>query len=112
MYYAVMLTFIGVANIYAIARMIRNTFDSLTDASKISLLSIVMITTWDAFYCLSHLYLALNNEIWFHFFIMPTFWYFMLFSVFEFRLMNLIWRARYINEFTTEVELRRGYASF
>ncbi len=93
--YSILLTFIGIVNLYSIAKMIKTSLESAAEANKISMLSIGFITIWDAFICIAHLYCALSTESLFHFFIMPTFWYFILFSIFEFKLLIILWRARY-----------------
>jgi len=76
------------------------------------MITIGLMTVWDAFICLTHLYLALSIETMFHFFIMPTFWYFILFSIFELKLLILIWRARYYDRYQNQEQIRKGLVLF
>lgn len=110
--YSILLTFLAIINLYAIAKMIKQCIDTPTKATQLSLLTVGFIMIWDTYICLAHLYLALSNEALFHFFIMPTFWYFILFSIFEMKLLIIIWRAKYWNSLQTQEQTRRAMANF
>lgn len=43
---------------------------------------------------------------------MPTFWYFILFSIFEMKLLIIAWRARYWNSLQDQEQTRRAMANF
>jgi hypothetical protein len=111
-YYSMLITMLAVFMLYSVAKMIKNSVESSNEANKISMVMIGILTSWDAFICLTHLYLALSIESMFHFFIMPTFWYFILFSIFELKLLILIWRARYYDRYQTNEQIRRGLVIF
>lgn len=110
--YSVLLTFVAIIHLYSIAKMIKLCLDSPTKASQISLITIGFILIWDTYICLAHLFTALRIEKLFHFFIMPTFWYFILFSIFETKLLIIIWKARYGNLYQNEEQSRRALANF
>lgn len=64
------------------------------NAAKLSLASLAMHSVFDAYVCSIHLTTALYVDDLFNAFIMVSFMQFMLFSMFDFRLVLLVWRAR------------------
>jgi len=110
--YSIILTFLAIINLYGVAKMIKQCIDSPSKASQLSILTIGFILIWDTYICFGHLYLALKYETLFHFFIMPTFWYFILFSIFEMKLLIIAWRARYWNALQDQEQARRAMANF
>jgi len=55
---------------------------------------------------------ALTVYNYFHYFITPAFWYFILASIFETRLILILWKTRYYDQFHNMADLRRGIISF
>jgi len=110
--YSILLILVAITNLYFIAKMIRTCAGSPAQANKISLVTVGFITIWDTYICLSHLYLALSMESLFHFFIMPAFWYFILFSIFEVKLLMIIWKAHYWDQSATADDVRRAAVFF
>jgi len=111
-HYSVLLIMLALVNLYFIAKMIKTCGSSPAQANKISLVTVGFLTVWDTYICLSHLYLALSMESLFHFFIMPAFWYFILFSIFEVKLLMIIWKAHYYHQSTNNAIIRRAAVSF
>lgn len=110
--YSILLILVAITNLYFIAKMIRTCAGSPAQANKISLVTVGVITIWDTYICLSHLYLALSMESLFHFFIMPAFWYFILFSIFEVKLLMIIWKAHYWDDSASADTVRRAAVFF
>lgn len=67
-----------------------------------------MITIWDSFIFFFHLYFAMENNLFFNFFITPSFWFFILSFFFEMKLLVMLWRLKYEHEMVTEELVRKG----
>lgn len=111
-YYSVILGITCLANLFGTAQVARNAIESPTESNKLSMLSIGFLTIWDTFLCFANLYLALRVDYLFQLIIMPTFFTFILFSIFEIKLLIIIWRARYWNTYVTQEQIRRGILCF
>lgn len=88
-------------------------FDQFKFLSKFSIISISIVAIWDMYICIfnflfsikfdvrsyfSRLTLFLNlkkKKVFFQYFAGPSFFYFILFTVFETRLIMMIWKSRY-----------------
>merc|ERR1711879_991683 len=70
-----------------------------SSAQKLSLTSIAMHSVFDAYLCLIHLTTGLYIDDLFNSFIMVSFLQFMVFSMFDLRLVLLVWRARHPDDF-------------
>lgn len=97
-YYSLMMTFICVIKLYGIIQILKLINESSQNANKISILTIGMATGWDTYLFLFHLYEAMDNDSLFHFFITPSFWYFILSSIFEMRFLVILWKFRYMED--------------
>lgn len=73
-----------------------------------SLLSLGMVTIYDAYICLANLYLSLLFNAYFQFFIIPALTYFILSSMFDMRLMICVWRDRYYADLPNLIEVRKA----
>merc|ERR1719273_2702022 len=90
---------------------------SNSQANKVSLVSVAMHSLFDAYCCLIHLGAGLYMDPLFNSFVMVSFIQFMIFSMFDLRLILMIVRARYPDEFTMGWErmrqtLAKIYSSF
>jgi hypothetical protein len=112
MKYSIMVTVICVVHLYACIQMIKVIAEHDGEGKRISLLTVGFLTTWDVYLCLFHLSAALTVYNYFHYFITPAFWYFILASIFETRLILILWKSRYYDLFQNMAELRRGIISF
>lgn len=110
--YSIFLTLLAIVNIYSVAKMVRKALEGGNEANKYSMLTIGFLIIWDTYICLAHLTLALVLQSLFHFFVMPTFWYFILSSIFEMRLLTIVWKSRYWNDFNNAEQIRRGRIIF
>ena len=59
-----------------------------------SIVSILFIMTQDVFITFFMIYLGLNNQQLFHLYFTPALWYFIIFSILDFRLLTLIWKLQ------------------
>lgn len=80
--------------------------------NKVSLMTLGFFSGWDVFLCLFHLYNALTVDDFFPSFVIPAFCYFILVSIFETRLILLVWKARYYAQLVATNRLRRGLMVF
>eukprot|EP01017_Pseudomicrothorax_dubius_P044570 TRINITY_DN754_c0_g1_i5.p1 TRINITY_DN754_c0_g1~~TRINITY_DN754_c0_g1_i5.p1 ORF type:complete len:419 (+),score=36.89 TRINITY_DN754_c0_g1_i5:64-1320(+) len=110
--YACLVSLIVFLETYCIYRIIRRTSENEVEANKLSLMSISLLTIWDAFLCLLHLYLALSNDTLFYIYLGPAFLYFVLLTLFQMRLLNILWKARYYTSYQSSNHLRRGIVCF
>jgi len=78
------------------------------NASKLSLTSVAMHSVFDAYVCLIHLTAGLYIDDLFNSFIMVSFVQFMVFSMFDLRLVLLVWRARRPLDFSSGWERMRS----
>jgi len=79
-----------------------------SNASKLSLASVAMHSVFDAYVCLVHLTAGLYIDDLFNSFIMVSFVQFMVFSMFDLRLVLLLWRARRPLDFSSGWERMRS----
>jgi len=79
-----------------------------SNASKLSLTSVAMHSIFDAYVCLIHLTAGLYIDDLFNSFIMVSFVQFMIFSMFDLRLVLLVWRARRPLDFSSGWERMRS----
>lgn len=81
---------------------------STVNASKLSLTSVAMNSVFDAYVCLIHLTAGLYIDDLFNSFIMVSFVQFMVFSMFDLRLVLLVWSARNPHDFRSGWERMRA----
>ena len=94
--------------LFALAKQVEYTGNSQTSLSKLSILSIGFQATIDAYFCLAHLVFGLVVEAIFPSFACIAFLEFILFSVFEMRLLLHAWKMRNAaNNVSTWNDLRR-----
>jgi len=65
----------------------------------------------DIYMFITHLFLTMfvGNQLLLY---LPSCSYFLLFAVFEMRLIVILWKQKYMATFTTEQEIRRGLGMF
>jgi len=112
MKFSMMVTGICVVHLYACIQIIKIIVENEADGKRFSLLSLGFMVIWDIYICLFLLSSSLTDYEFFHYFITPAFWYFILASIFETRLISILWKIRYQDNFHTTSELRTGIISF
>lgn len=112
MNYAIMIVIICVAHLYACIKISRDIIHNESTGNRISLMTLGFFSGWDVFLCLFHLYNALTVDDFFPSFVIPAFCYFILVSIFETRLILLVWKARYYAQLVATNTLRRGLMVF
>ena len=103
LYYSLMVTLMCLAHLFATVQIIKTIAQNEPDGNRYSLITLCFLTIWDVFMCLFHLYNALTTEDFFHYFITPAFWFFILSSIFETRLILIVWKVRYYQNFNVIV---------
>lgn len=98
-----MVTLVCVIKLVSIIKLIKIGTDREHELNKISIITVTIVTALDTYMCLFHLYMSLYLQNYFHFFITPAFWYFILFSIFEMRLLLILWKSRYLNQLQVEM---------
>jgi len=112
MNYAIMIIVICIAHLYACIKMSKDIIMNEATGNRFSLLTLGFFSGWDVFLCLFHLYSALTVDDFFPAFVLPAFCYFVLVSIFETRLILLVWKARYYAQLVATDNLRRGLMIF
>jgi hypothetical protein len=112
MIYAIFATFICIVHVVACLALIKLISQNDYEGNHFSLITLGIFTCWDVFLCLFNLYIALSMSDYFHYFITPAFWYFILSAIFETRVMLLCWRTRYYSQFQNTTEFRRAISKF
>ncbi|KAJ0401945.1 hypothetical protein P43SY_001992 [Pythium insidiosum] len=92
-HYAVIMTFIAMAEIYVLLRQLQITNTQAT-AAKVSLLTIGQQAIVDSYLCLGHLTVGIVAQNVFTAFASVAFVKLIIFSVFEMRYLLIIWKAR------------------
>lgn len=64
------------------------------NVEQYSVVSIMYIMVQDVFITFFMIYLGLNNQQVFHLYFTPALWYFIIFSILDFRLLTLIWKMQ------------------
>lgn len=102
--YSIIVTVICVLHLYACMQLIKQSSQNEAEGHRFSLVTIGFLTSWDIFLCLFHLFEALTITVifmcnififkdFFHYFITPAFWYFILGTIFETRFLMIIWKT-------------------
>lgn len=91
--YAILMTFISMAEIYVLLRQLQLTNTQAT-AAKVSLLTIGQQAILDSYLCLGHLTVGIVAQNVFTAFASVAFIKLIIFSVFEMRYLLIIWKAR------------------
>lgn len=112
MIYAIFATFICIIHVVACLALIKLISQNDYEGNHFSLITLGTFTCWDVFLCLFNLYIALSMSDYFHYFITPAFWYFILSAIFETRVMLLCWRTRYYSQFQNTTDFRRAISKF
>lgn len=68
--------------------------NGIYNCQQYSILSLLIVTAIDLFISLLNIYLGLNNQQVFHLYFTPALWFFIIFSILDFRLLQLIWRMQ------------------
>jgi hypothetical protein len=86
--------------------------DSFTNSNVVSLFTVGQNIVWNAYGCLCHFFLAVNNDDYIVQFGIPAFLYFANFSVFELRLLYNLWKNQNIAELNDINTIRKKLVKF
>jgi len=98
--YAILATFLSLLQLIILSRHLQYC-TPLTSASKLSLGSIAIHSVFDAYVCFVHLIIGLYEDNLFNSFIMVSFLQFIMFSMFDLRLVLLVWKGRRPQDFNS-----------
>ncbi|KAM3134393.1 hypothetical protein pb186bvf_013506 [Paramecium bursaria] len=95
-----------------VTRLCKSLLENEQDVSKISIISVGYITVYDSYVCLQNLYFALINYAFFQYFILPAFFYFMLATTCDMKLIWILWRSRHMAEIIDQQQMRKAITIF
>lgn len=122
--YCLFVNLICACQFVCVTKLCKHLLENEADQNRISLLVVGFITVYDSYLCLQNLYFALLNYVlnplpififfkqYFQYFIIPAFFYFLLSTTCDMKLIWILWRARYIAEINDNEQLRRAIAIF
>lgn len=107
MNYSIILTFLGLVQIYSCTKYISELSDNIQFALNTDLITIVIQIIWDSMICAINFYFGISNDDKQFEFGTPSMCYFTLFSIFQLRILFISWRARYIDLYFNDINLFR-----
>jgi hypothetical protein len=93
--YSLILTAISIAEIYYIIKLIYQVDSNAQIGKNICLITLSINIIWNSFICTIHFYLSITQESYSYEYGTPSMTYFLLFSLFELRLLFFVWKSRY-----------------
>lgn len=76
-------------------------------ANSLSLFTVYGNVIWNAYGCLCHFFLTINYSKYFHFFILPTIFYFINFSISDLKLLYSLFLLKYSHLLSDQVLVRK-----
>jgi hypothetical protein len=73
-------------------RILNDIYESQNAAKKYSMVTILIIMTFDLFISWTHFAMGMSTAQNFHYFLFPAIIFFMIFTVLDFRLVGQIWK--------------------
>lgn len=68
---------------------------------------------WNAIVCTGHFFLSITHQNFSYEYGIPSMTYFLLFSIFELKLLFFVWRSRYLEfSYTNPIEFKRKLFRF
>jgi hypothetical protein len=105
--YSLVMTTISIVEIYLTLKLLYDVSDNDQVGKNICLITLAMNIMWNSFICTIHFYLSITNEDFSYEYGTPSMTYFLLFSIFELRLIFFVWRARNHHLAYTDMNLYR-----
>lgn len=105
--YSLVMTTISIVEIYLTLKLLYDVSDNDQVGKNICLITLAMNIMWNSFICTVHFYLSITNEDFSYEYGTPSMTYFLLFSIFELRLIFFVWRARNHHIAYTDMNLYR-----
>ncbi|CAD8059698.1 unnamed protein product [Paramecium primaurelia] len=79
-------------------RILRALIEGMDNPEEYSMFSIGFVMVQDLYMCFLNFFQAMQSEYLFQYFITPSFLQFLLFSIFEMRILMIIWKSRVRND--------------
>jgi hypothetical protein len=105
--YSLIMTSISIIEIYLTLKLLYEVSENDQVGKNICLITLSINIMWNSFICTIHFYLSITNEDFSYEYGTPSMTYFLLFSIFELRLLFFAWRARHHNLVFTNIRLYR-----
>lgn len=105
--YSLILTFISIAQIYQTYQLAIQVGENHYVGKNICLITLGGNIIWNSFICTIHFYQSMTDENNSYEYATPSMTYFLLFSIFELRLLFIVWKSRYQNIAFTDLLLFR-----
>jgi hypothetical protein len=105
--YSLIMTSISIIEIYLTLKLLYEVSENDQIGKNICLITLSINIMWNSFLCTIHFYLSITNEDFSYEYGTPSMTYFLLFSIFELRLLFFAWRARNHNLIFTNIRLYR-----
>lgn len=115
--YSLILTTISIVEIFFTIKLIIEVSDNAQVGLNLDLVTISMSIIWNAFICTIHFYMSITIEEYSYEYGTPSMTFFLLFSIFELRLLFFVWKSRYNDLMYTNLQqfrhkLLRFYSLF
>ncbi|CAD8134818.1 unnamed protein product [Paramecium octaurelia] len=95
-----------------VTKLCKALIENVEDSNKISFFAVGFLTVQDSYICLQNLYKALINYQYFQYFILPAFFYFLLATTCDMKLIWIVWRSRHLEDLFDQQRMRRAITYF
>ncbi|CAD8139736.1 unnamed protein product [Paramecium octaurelia] len=110
--YCAMSVMICFTQFLCVTKLCKALLENEEDPNKISLFAVGYLTIQDSYICLQNLYEALINYQYFQYFILPAFFYFLLATTCDMKLIWIVWRSRHLEDLFDQQRMRRAITYF
>jgi hypothetical protein len=93
-HYSLFVIAIAMINIVVAVRFITRLISGDIDPNKYSMLTMFLISGMDLYIGVFHFTASFHAQATFHFFFTPALWFFILYSVLDYRLLSFMWMKR------------------
>ncbi|EGR34005.1 zinc finger protein, putative [Ichthyophthirius multifiliis] len=110
--YNVYMSFIGLLQLFCVWKFAEYLQRNEIRSTKLSLITIGFVSANDCYLALCHIYLSIQNTFFLQYFIITAIIYFVLASIYDMKLLIIIWKNRYYVNYNTPQEIRKGFILF
>ncbi|CAD8047632.1 unnamed protein product [Paramecium sonneborni] len=110
--YCAMSVMICFTQFLCVTKLCKALLENEEDPNKISLFAIGYLTVQDSYICLQNLYQALITYQYFQYFILPAFFYFLLATTCDMKLIWIVWRSRHLDDLFDQQRMRKAITYF
>ncbi|CAD8045581.1 unnamed protein product [Paramecium sonneborni] len=110
--YCTMSVLICFTQFLCVTKLCKALLENVEDASKISLAAVGFLTVQDSYICMQNLYKALIHYQYFQYFVLPAFFYFLLATTCDMKLIWIVWRSRHLEDLFDQQRMKRAITYF